>query len=161
MASILSRPQCVKMTPNYTQSGCVKNPCLRKSSWSQELNTLHAKISSQWRHNEWDGVSNHQPHDCLLRHFFRLRSKKTAKLSVTGLCEGNSPVTGAFPAQRASNAENITIWWRHHVWTWLHGAHCPNYKSFELNGLFFSVWVQRQITGHQVIWWQWNLAMWF
>ena len=27
--------------------------------------------------------------------------KKTSKLRVTGLCEGNSPVTGEFPAQRA------------------------------------------------------------
>ena len=33
------------------------------------------------------------------------RSKKTPKLRVTGLCDGNSPVTGKFPAQRASNAE--------------------------------------------------------
>ena len=32
-------------------------------------------------------------------------SKKTSKLRVTGLCEGNSPVTGEFPAQRASNAD--------------------------------------------------------
>ena len=24
------------------------------------------------------------------------------------------PVTGEFPAQRASNAENVSIWWRHH-----------------------------------------------
>ena len=24
-------------------------------------------------------------------------------------------VTGEFPAQRASNAENVSIWWRHHV----------------------------------------------
>ena len=31
--------------------------------------------------------------------------KKTSKLRVTGLCEGNSPVTGEFTAQRASNAE--------------------------------------------------------
>ena len=37
------------------------------------------------------------------------------KLHVTGLCVGNSPVTGEFPAQRASNAENVSIWWRHHV----------------------------------------------
>ena len=29
------------------------------------------------------------------------------------LC-GNSPVTGEFPAQRTSNAENVSIWWRHH-----------------------------------------------
>ena len=27
---------------------------------------------------------------------------------------GNSPVTGEFPAQRASYAENISTWWRHH-----------------------------------------------
>ena len=54
----------------------------------------------QWRHNERDGVSNHQPHDCLLNRLFRRRSKKTAKLCATGLCAGNSPVTGEFPAQR-------------------------------------------------------------
>ena len=35
---------------------------------------------------------------------FRRRSKKTSKLRVTGLYSGNSPVTGEFPAQRASNA---------------------------------------------------------
>ena len=42
------------------------------------------------------------------------RSKKTSKLCVTGLCEGNSPVTGEFPAQRVGNAEIVSIWWRHH-----------------------------------------------
>ena len=36
-------------------------------------------------------------------------SKKTSKLRVTGLCAGNSPVTGEFPAQMASNAENVSI----------------------------------------------------
>ena len=42
-------------------------------------------------------------------------SKKTSKLRVTGLCAGNSPETGEFPAQMASNAENVSIWWRRHV----------------------------------------------
>ena len=42
-------------------------------------------------------------------------SKKTPKLRVPVLCEGNPPLTGEFPAQRASNAENASIWWRHHV----------------------------------------------
>ena len=36
-------------------------------------------------------------------------SKKTSKLRVIALCEGNSPVTGEFSAQRASNAENVSI----------------------------------------------------
>ena len=71
-------------------------------------------ITLQWRYYEHDGVSNHQPHDCLLNRLFRQRSKKTSYLRVTGLCDGNSPVTGEFPAQRARNAENVSIRWRHY-----------------------------------------------
>ena len=44
-----------------------------------------SKVLLQWRQNVHGGVSNNQPH------------------------------RGEFPAQRASNAENISIWWRHHV----------------------------------------------
>ena len=47
--------------------------------------TLH------WRHNDHNGVSNHQLHGCLLNRLFGRRSKKTSKLRVTGLCVGNSP----------------------------------------------------------------------
>ena len=72
----------------------------------------------RWRHNDHAGVSNHQPHGCLLNRLFRRNSKKTSKLRVTGLCAGNSPGTGEFPAQMASYAENVTIWWRHHVYQW-------------------------------------------
>ena len=76
----------------------------------------------QWRHNESDCGSNHRRHECLLNRLYMWRSKKTSKLHVNGLCEGNSLVTGQFPAQSASNAENISIWWRHHdhirPWAW-------------------------------------------
>ena len=58
-------------------------------------------------------MADHQPHNYLLNRLFRHRSKKTSKLGVTGLCAGNSSVTGEFPAQRASH-ENVSIWWRHH-----------------------------------------------
>ena len=44
-------------------------------------------------------------------------SKKTSKRRVNGLCGRNSLVTSQFPAQRASNAENVSIWWRHHDMT--------------------------------------------
>ena len=77
-------------------------------------------IALQWRHNGHDGVSNHQAHHCLLNRLVRRRSKKTSKLRVTGLCVGNSPVTGEFPAQRSSYAENVSIWWRHHEIMWIH-----------------------------------------
>ena len=72
-------------------------------------------ISLQWRHDDYDGVSIHQPHDCLLNHLFRHRSKKThssASLAFVRPVTGEFPVIGEVPAQRASNAENVSIWWR-------------------------------------------------
>ena len=54
---------------------------------------LWSKSSTlQWRHNERDDISNHQPRDCLLNRLFRHRSKKTSKFHITGLCARNSPV---------------------------------------------------------------------
>ena len=79
------------------------------------FNTVNFPRSLEWRHHGHDGVSNHQPYGCLLNRLFGCRSKRTSKLRVTGLCEGNSPLTGEFPAQRARNVENVSILWRHHV----------------------------------------------
>ena len=72
----------------------------------------------QWRHNGHDSVSNHQAHACLLHRLFRCTSNKTSKPRVTGLCAVNSPGTGEVPAQMASNAGNVFIWWRHHDVHW-------------------------------------------
>ena len=76
---------------------------------------LRIMYSLQWRHNESNCVTNNRHYDYLLNHFFRRRSKKTFKLRVTSLCEGNPSVTGGFPSQRANDAGNISIWWRHYV----------------------------------------------
>ena len=61
-------------------------------------------ISLQWRHNEHDGVSNNRRR--LAQPFVQAEIKKPAKLRVTGLCHGE------FTGDRASNAENVSIWWR-------------------------------------------------
>ena len=136
--------------------------------WSRRqcFNTSQNHRSLQWRHNERDGVSNHQPCDCLLNCLFRRISKKTSKLRVTGLCAGNSPVTGKFPAQRASNAKNVSIWWRHHVVLWWQQAGCktlqevisifskniPSIASFPL-----TLEHQSHFCRHDVIWTSWRL----
>ena len=78
------------------------------------MHVLSGFNTLQWRHNKCGGVSNHRRLDCLLNRLFGRRSKKTSKLRITGLCKGNPPVTGGFPSQRASTAENVSIWWRHH-----------------------------------------------
>ena len=90
----------------YNNAKCINHT----NCSSSQGRVTHSLIALWWRHNGRDGVSNHQPHDCLLNGLFRRRSKKTSKLRVTGLCVG----TGEFPAQTASNAENVSIWWRHH-----------------------------------------------
>ena len=39
------------------------------------------------------------------------KHQSTASLAFAG----NSPGTGEFPAHMASNAENVSIWWRHRI----------------------------------------------
>ena len=106
------------MKPNISYSSCNFHDLTIKSSWlskeesrdvSHDMNVLSwmhvsiiravscyidisltlTNVALKWRHNEGDGVSNHQPHDCLLNPYSRRRSKKTSKLHGTGLCEGN------------------------------------------------------------------------
>ena len=65
-----------------------------------------------WRHNDHGGVSNHQPHGCLLNRLFRRRSKKTSKLRITGLCADNSPGI-AIPGKTVFLIETPP-WWSFH-----------------------------------------------
>ena len=57
-----------------------------------------------------------------VQQFLQTDNKKThQRLASLTLCKGNPLITGGFPAQRDSNAENVSIWWRHneHVgWGW-------------------------------------------
>ena len=68
--------------------------CQTSSREAGKFSCFDARLTSSlhWRHNDYDGVSNHQSHGCLLNRLFRRRSKKTSKIRVTGLCAGNSPV---------------------------------------------------------------------
>ena len=86
-------------TNAYLQIGMYRDQC-----------TWYIHVALQWRHNGRHSVSNHQPHGCFRNRLLRRRSKKTPKLRVAGLCAGNSPGTEEFPAQMASNAENVSIW---------------------------------------------------
>ena len=100
---------CILCSP-YDAKSMAKASILRFKRVMRRGNTF----TLRWRHNELDGVSDHQPHDCLLNRLFGSRSKKTSKLRVTGLYSENSPGTDEFPAQMTSNLGNVSIWWRHH-----------------------------------------------
>ena len=129
-----------QISPKFVQKGPMKNKAaLHGLSTGLAPNLVPTTIawinvntfSLQWHHNERDGVSDHRCLDCLLGRLFRRRSKKTAKVRITGLCKGNPPVTGGFPSQRASNAANVSIWWRHHV-TDAHTCHQASRTQFKI-----------------------------
>ena len=123
-----------------------------KFNYQQIIDNMSPQNNSaplQWRHNEPDAVSNHQPHDCLLNRLFRSRSKIPWKLRVTGLCAGNWPATGEFPAQRVSNAENVSIWWRHHhIKGWLNFL-----STTKQGGLSLIVLCVVCVWYRQLFWW--------
>ena len=102
----------------------------------------------KWRHNGWDGVSNHQPHDCILNCFFQAQIKENIIAPRHWSRVGNLPVTGEFPAQKASNADDVSIWWRHHepllyTMVWRRMGHKPLSKNndwFSTRRLLVSLW---------------------
>ena len=80
---------------------CKTNACSPTTTLLGKSHGLHhcwrSYFALQWRHNERDGVSNHQRLDSLFNRLFGRRLKKTPKLRVTGLREGKPPVTGGSP----------------------------------------------------------------
>ena len=103
---------------------CTSSPCQNQAQCVDEKNSYSCTCQAGWSGTNCQtgtyhcndvimnptASQNHQPHDCLLKRLFWRRSKKTSKLRVTGLCDGNSVVTGEFPTQRASNAEIFFVW---------------------------------------------------
>ena len=72
-------------------------------------------FSLHWRHNERDGVSLSA---CWL--LDQTQIKENIKAPCLWPFVGNSPVAVEFPAQRANNAGNVSIWWCHHGMNWKH-----------------------------------------
>ena len=101
---------------NYDVLNNVQNRWL---AMSVDTQVIH--ISLLWRHNDHNGLSNHQPHSCLLNRLFRRRSKTTSKFHVTGLVWGihrPGPVNSLHKGQVTwkmfpfDDVENVSIWWR-------------------------------------------------
>ena len=80
--------------------------------WHYHTVTIPQCSTLQWRNTERDDVSNHQLHDCLPNRLFKAQIKENTN------APRHWPLWGEFTAQRASNAENASIWWRHHDKLW-------------------------------------------
>ena len=152
---ILKIKRCIDLAKFFTKYFAI----VTIANWlkPQHTHLCCCSMSLQWRHNDRDGVSNHQPHDCLLKRLFRRRSKKIWKLRVTGLCAGNSPVTGEFHAKRASNAENVSIWLRYRVYK--HPCrHATQINLVNISGpAYYGYYCRRHCQMHFKIKFNWSL----
>ena len=95
-------------------------------------------LTFQWRHNERDGVSITGISTVYSTVCSEADQPKTPKPRGIRLCEGNLPVTGGFPAQRASNVENVSMWLRHHDELFSTGLSLWNLVMFEIQ--FVNIW---------------------
>ena len=146
---------CYRKAPGHYRNQCqlIVSRCIHKIYLSHRSLKLTSKLLSKtslkisrgkwvnrhfaplmWRHDGRDGVSNHQPHDCLLyrslhwthRYIYGAvliysTSKKLcvwSAISITrhgmgrlsallALCAGKPPVTVRFPTQRASKCRAL------------------------------------------------------
>ena len=66
--------------------------------------------------HEWPVTRKMFPFDDVIMHQLLVDTRYVLpiKAGITGLFVGISPFTREFPAQRAINVENVSIWWRHH-----------------------------------------------
>ena len=118
------------------------------------------------QHNGCDRVSNHQGGRGVASRLFtewfvqvQIKENIKALICVTGLCEGNSPVTGEFPSQRVRDVENFSIWWHNHVgssWAW--GGTCSDCGNVHYSSLLYILYIIAKYWGDgggiwQHIWW--------
>ena len=74
--------------------------------------TMHNNIAGMI--HEQIGVEYYWPLECLIKSLFMLTSNRHQRSALLAICDGNPPVTGGFPSQRASNVESMSISWCHH-----------------------------------------------
>ena len=64
---------------NLIRNMCSGITLLKLLHLSGAIELMGERESLQWRHDERDGVSNHQPHDCLLNRLFKAQIKENIK----------------------------------------------------------------------------------
>ena len=82
------------------------------------------RVSLQWHHNERHCISNHRRR-LLAKPFGQAHTKENIKAPRHWPLWGESTGDQCIPPQRANNAENVSIWWRHHI------KLCPGSISFD------------------------------
>ena len=94
-----------------------------ESVFMKQIYWIHMYVHLWWHYmtSQWARWGLKSPASRLFsQSFIPAQINEYIKAPCHWLCAGNSLVTGEFPAQMASNAENVSIWWHHHghIGTW-------------------------------------------
>ena len=73
--------------------------------------TVSVAKSLQWHHIS--SIKYHRQLGCLFKSLLSYEKRKHRSSTLLAICEGNPPVNGWFPSQRASQAEIVSKSWRH------------------------------------------------
>ena len=97
-------------------------------------------VSIWWRHCEFPQILRYRQNHCYTflasQAFMHALTKENIKAPRHWPLWGEFTGTGEFPAQKASNAENVSIWWRHREFPQtLDTNHCYTFLNF---GMFAS-----------------------
>ena len=102
-------PRWRHMAPWYLANIVSEKRCVIWSHLENAIRKIYATL--RWRHNGRDGVTSLAIVYSTV--YWGADQRKHQSFPSLAFLRG-SPVTGEFPAQMASHAENIFIWWRHH-----------------------------------------------
>ena len=82
--------------------------------WRLFLDSSQSHQTLQWRHNERDGISNHQPRDCLFNRLFKAQIKENIKAPRHWPSWGEFTGDRWIPRTKGQYHGKASIWWRHH-----------------------------------------------
>ena len=97
----------------------------------------------QWRHDKCDRVSNRRRLHCLLNCWSGADQRKHRSSASLAFVREIHRLQVGSPHKKASNAENISIWWRHHDfpfsmnWHRCHDKFPPSIKLIILDEKLF------------------------
>ena len=110
---------CFKLYASFRSQWWIQTgvTVLKRPIWSKSMicftKPCHLQFSVQWHHNEQDGVSNHQPHGCLLNRFSgadqRTHQSSASLAFVRGIHRDRW-----IPRTKGQLRGNVSIWWHHH-----------------------------------------------
>ena len=136
---------------NYNYVSASVALSMRKLLWCELIKFLsHCSFVTQWYYGDVTmNAMAYQTTGVIAQSFVQAQIKDGSKTPRHWPMWGNPPMTGGFPSQRASNAENFSVWWRHHDASMISVAIVYHW----IDKIHSYVWGWKGPWGFRFVWW--------